>query len=250
MNELQIFNNAEFGEIRTTEIDGKIYFCGADVAKALGYTNTSKALKDHCKGVTKCYTLTNGGMQQMSFISKGDIFRLAANSKLPDAERFESWIFDEVLPTIETHGAYMTPQTLEQVLLNPDTLIQLAQNLKAEQERNKQLTAKIELDAPKVEFYDAVTDSKTAIPMGQVAKVLNYKGYGRNNLFEFLRDKKVLMQNNMPYQKYIDCEYFRVIEQKYTKPDGEIAISIKTLVYQKGVDYIKKLLDKENPPTE
>lgn len=98
---------------------------------------------------------------------------------------------------------------------------------------------------PKAEFFDAVASSKNAIQMAEVAKVLNYPGYGRNRLFEFLRNKKVLMTNNIPYQKYVDCGYFRVIEQKYTKPSGEIAINIKTLVYQKGINFIKKLIDKE-----
>lgn len=98
---------------------------------------------------------------------------------------------------------------------------------------------------PKAEFFDQVASSKTAIQMSEVAKVLNYPGYGRNRLFEFLRNKKVLMANNIPYQKYVDCGYFRVIEQKYTKPSGDTAINIKTLVYQRGINFIKKTLDKE-----
>lgn len=98
---------------------------------------------------------------------------------------------------------------------------------------------------PKAEFFDAVASSKTAIQMSEVAKVLNYPGYGRNKLFEFLRNKKVLMDNNIPYQKYVDCGYFRVIEQKYTKANSDTAINIKTLVYQKGINFIKKLIEKE-----
>lgn len=98
---------------------------------------------------------------------------------------------------------------------------------------------------PKAEFFDAVADSKTAIPMGEVAKVLDM-GIGRNKLFEILRQKGVLMNNNIPYQKHIDNGYFRVIETKYTKPDGDTAINIKTLVYQKGINYIKKIIEKEN----
>lgn len=98
---------------------------------------------------------------------------------------------------------------------------------------------------PKAEFFDQVASSKTAIQMSEVAKVLNYPNFGRNRLFEFLRNKKVLMANNIPYQKYVDCGYFRVIEQKYTKPNGDTAINIKTLVYQKGINFIKKILDKE-----
>lgn len=98
---------------------------------------------------------------------------------------------------------------------------------------------------PKAEFFDQVASSKTAIQMSEVAKVLNYPNFGRNRLFEFLRNKKVLMANNIPYQKYVDCGYFRVIEQKYTKSNGDTAINIKTLVYQKGINFIKKTLDKE-----
>lgn len=96
---------------------------------------------------------------------------------------------------------------------------------------------------PKEEFFDAVTGSKDAIEIGKVAKVLDYPGIGRNKLFEILRDKKILMKDNIPYQKYIDNGYFRTIEQRYTVPDGETRISIKTLVYQKGVDYIRMILD-------
>lgn len=96
---------------------------------------------------------------------------------------------------------------------------------------------------PKEEFFDAVADSKDAIEIGKVAKVLNYPGIGRNKLFEILRDKGILMKDNIPYQKYIDNGCFRTIEQKYQMPDGETRISIKTLVYQKGVDYIRKILE-------
>ncbi|HBQ86254.1 MAG TPA: hypothetical protein DD811_07225 [Syntrophomonas sp.] len=101
MNNLpQIFTNPKFGEVRSIEIDGKIYFVASDIAKALGYQNTSEAIKYHCKGVAKCYIPTNGGNQEMNVIPEGDIYRLAAKSELPGAEEFESWIFDEVLPTI------------------------------------------------------------------------------------------------------------------------------------------------------
>lgn len=100
----------------------------------------------------------------------------------------------------------------------------------------------IEEMKPKAEFFDAVASSKTAIPMDQVAKVIGKKGIGRNKLFEILREKKVLMNNNTPYQKFVDAGYFRVVEQKYTKPNGEININIKTLVYQRGVDFIRKLI--------
>lgn len=108
--ELQTFNSTQFGELRTAEIEGKIYYCGNDVARALGYANPRKALNDHCKGVTKRDTPTNGGVQPLSFIPEGDVYRLTARSKLSQAEKFESWVFDEVLPQINHTGGYRVPQ--------------------------------------------------------------------------------------------------------------------------------------------
>ena len=116
MNSLQIFNSEEFGEIRTIEIDGKPYFVGTDVAKALGYSNPRKAILDHCKGVTKRDTPTSSGIQSMSYINEGDLYRLIMKSKLPSAEKFESWVMDEVLPTIRKTGSYQKPMTLEEQL--------------------------------------------------------------------------------------------------------------------------------------
>ena len=100
MNDIQIFNNPDFGEVRTMEENGAVLFCGSDVAKALGYSNPSKALSDHCKGVTKRYTPTNSGTQEMSFIPESDLYRLVFSSKLPTAEKFTDWVTSEVLPTI------------------------------------------------------------------------------------------------------------------------------------------------------
>ncbi len=121
-----------------------------------------------------------------------------------------------------------------------EALEALVQSEKVKQEQTKQLEAQ----KPKVAFFDSVAESKTAIEMGAVAKVLGIKGMGRNNLFQFLRDRKVLMQNNQPMQTYVDRGYFRVIETKYTKPNGDTAINIKTLVYQKGVDFIRKMVEQ------
>lgn len=116
MNELQIFNSGEFGEIRTIEIDGKPYFVGTDVAKALGYNNPRDAVSRHCKGVVKRDTPTSSGIQSMSYINEGDLYRLIMKSKLPSAEKFESWVMDEVLPTIRKTGSYQKPMTLEEQL--------------------------------------------------------------------------------------------------------------------------------------
>ena len=129
MNELQIFNNPEFGEIRTLEDGGKVLFCGSDVAKALGYTNPSKALSDHCKGVTKRYTPTKSGTQEMSFIPESDLYRLSFGSKLPTAERLTDWVVEEVIPTIRKTGGY------SQKPLSPVEMFSLQAQINVEQER-------------------------------------------------------------------------------------------------------------------
>ena len=105
MNQMEIFKNPEFGSIRTFELDGKVLFCGKDIAKALGYQRTADAITAHCKGVCVLPTPSNGGIQRMKFIPEGDVYRLIVHSKLPSAERFERWVFDEVLPSIRKHGA-------------------------------------------------------------------------------------------------------------------------------------------------
>lgn len=239
MNSLQIFNSTEFGEIRTVEIDGKPYFVANDVARALGYIETAKAIRTHCKGVSEMDIPSNGGIQRMKIIPEGDIYRLIVRSKLPSADRFEKWVFDTVLPSIRKNGGYIAGQenlTPEQIVAN--ALI-VAQNIISQKDKQ------IEQMKPKAEFFDAVADSKTAISMNEVSKVLGMKGYGRNNLFEFLRNIGILDRWNVPYQRYVECGWFRVIEQKYSK-NGEQCVSTKTLVYQKGVDAIrKKILNAE-----
>lgn len=233
MNNLQVFNNKEFGSIRTINIDGKPWFVANDIAKALGYSNARDAVSKHCKGVAKRDTPTSSGVQSVSYINEGDMYRLIMRSKLPSAQRFEEWVVDEVLPSIRQNGGYIANQenlTPEQIVANA---LVVAQNILAQKEKQ------IEEMKPKAEFFDAVADSKTAISMNEVAKVLAIKGYGRNNLFEFLREEKVLDKFNVPYQRYVDAGWFRVIEQKYMK-NGEQIITTKTLVYQKGVDGIRK----------
>ncbi len=240
MNDIQIFNNSEFGDIRSLEIDGKPYFVANDVAKALGYVETAKAIRTHCKGVSEMDIPTNGGIQVMKVIPEGDIYRLIIRSSLPSAEKFEHWVFDEVIPNIRKTGGYNLPQTY------PEALRALAdQAEKAEKlliQNNELQLANREMK-PKAEFFDAVAGSKKAMSMEEVAKVLSYPGVGRNKLFEILRNQNILQKDNIPYQKYIDSGYFRVIEQKYNVGD-EVRINIKTLVFQKGVDFIRKTLDK------
>ena len=233
MNDLQIFNNEEFGEVRAFELDGQPYFVANDVARVLGYVETAKAVRTHCKGVSEMDIPSNGGIQNMKVIPEGDVYRLIIRSKLPEAERFETWLFDEVIPQIRKTGGYIAPRSFAEAL-----------QLAADQARKmEELEKERQQLLPKAEFFDAVTDSKTAISIGDAAKVLD-AGIGQNKLFAFLRDRNILKDDNTPYQRYIDSGYFRVVEQKY-QVNGETRISIKTLVFQKGIDYIRKLLIKE-----
>lgn len=241
MNEIKIFNNQVFGEIRTLQIDGEPWFVGKDIANALGYKNSTIALVDNVdaedKGVTKVSTL--GGMQDATIINESGLYSLVFGSRLEGAKRFKHWVTSEVIPQIRKTGTYNLPSNYTEALER--LLIEVKENERLVNE-NETFKAEREVLLPKADFFDAVTDSKTAIPVGDVAKVLGM-GIGRNKLFEFLRDEKILTYDNRPYQKYIDQGYFRVVEQKYEK-NGEVCINIKTLVFQKGIDFIRKKLEK------
>lgn len=235
MNEIKIFENPEFGSVRTVIIDNEPWFVGKDVALALGYSNTRDALNKHVdtedKGVAKCDTL--GGSQEMTVINESGVYALVFGSKLDSAKRFKHWVTSEVLPSIRKTGGYQLPQTYAEAL----------RALADQAEENERLLTDNKRMKPKEEFFDAVTDSKDAIDMKDTANAL-HMGIGRNKLFQFLRDQKILTQNNRPYQQYIDCGYFRVIEQKYDRGYGETGVNIKTVVYQKGVDFIRKKLNE------
>ncbi len=163
---------------------------------------------------------------------------------------FAIWCNDRIKELLQ-YGMTATQPTLEQMIDNPDLVIQLATQLKKEREEKEKLRLenesqqhKIAIDAPKVEFYDEVVDSKDALPMDRVAKLLNI-GIGRNRLFAFLREKKVLMPNNTPYQKYVELGWFRCVESKFSKPNGDTCINIKTVVLQKGLDGIRKMFNNK-----
>ena len=211
--EISTFNNSEFGEIRTIQKNGEVLFCGADVAKALGYSNTRDALSRHCKGVVKCDTPTNGGVQSLGFISEGDVYRLIAHSKLPGAERFERWVFDEVLPSIRKNGAYMTDDVLEQALTSPDFLIELATRLKAEKAKNAQLTVSNQIMQPKADYFDMLVDRNLLTGIRDTAKEL---GVRQNDFVRFLLDKGYLFSTKKgklrPYAAYVDSGLFELKE--------------------------------------
>ena len=239
VNELQIFNNEEFGEIRTITKDGEPWFVGKDITEKLGYQNSSRDIARHVDEDDQIVIPIPGDTQNrnMLVINESGLYSLVISSKLPNAKKFKKWVTSEVLPSIRKNGGYIANQeqmTPEQIVAN--ALI-VAQNIISQKDRQ------IEEMKPKADFFDAVADSKTAISMNEVAKVLNIKGYGRNNLFEFLRNSKVLDRWNVPYQKYVDNGWFRVIEQHYQK-NGEPIVTTKTLVYQKGVDGIRKMINQ------
>ena len=226
-NKIQVFTNEKFGKVRTLNENGKIYFVASDIAKRLGYTNLSKAVNDHCRWVTKRYIPhpQGNGSLEVNIIPEGDVYRLITHSKLPTAERFEKWVFDEVLPSIRKTGGY----SLEIPKDYPSALRALADQC----ELNR-------LMKPKADFYDTVASTESLLSMNDTAKILNM-GIGRNRLFKFLRDKNVLMKDNMPYQRYVDAGYFKVVESYYMAGDNSV-VSKTTYVRQRGVDYIRKLL--------
>lgn len=242
MKDLTVFN-PEFGSIRTAIIDDKPYFCASDVAKALGYSNANDAVMRHCRAIVKHDTPISGKMQEINFISEGDVYRLIVKSKLPSAEKFESWVFDEVLPSIRKHGAYMTEQTIEKALESPDFLIKLATKLKEEKAARKLAEETLEQQQPLVDFANKVSESSNLINMGKMAKLLSDENIkiGRNTLFSWLRKEKILMKDNIPYQKYIDNGYFEVKESTYETPYGVKSQQV-TLVTGKGQIYITEKL--------
>lgn len=258
MNDLQIFNNSEFGQVRTLEDSGVVLFCGSDVAKALGYTNPSKALSDHCRGVTKRYTPTNSGTQEMSFIPESDLYRLVFGSKLPTAEKFTDWVTSEVLPSIRRHGLYATAGTVEKMLEDPDTAIKLLTTLKEERAARRALEEQAEANAPKVLFADAVSCSRTSILIGELATLLRQNGVstGQKRLFHYLRSHGYLCSQgeryNLPTQRSMERGWFEVKETTNVLPDGCIRVNRTTKVTGKGQQYFINLFlapeDHETPP--
>lgn len=252
MTDIQIFSNPQFGEIRTAiGENGEPLFCLTDVAKALGYSRPADAVSTHCKGVSILPTPTNGGVQQVKFGKEGDVYRLVMKSKLPEAGMFQDWVCDEVLPTIRKHGVYATPQTIDNLLADPDNAIKVFQTLKEERQLRQIAEAKIEADAPKVLFADAVAGSSTSCLIGELAKILTQNGYkiGQNRLFEKLRNEGYLGVKgeyyNMPNQRYQEMGLFDVKKRTINNPDGSIIVKTTTKVTGKGQSYfINKFLNQ------
>ena len=258
MNDIQIFRNPDFGEVRTIEENGTVLFCGNDVAKALGYAKPQNAISVHCKGALKrgigVQTGTKGdgtpAMQnvEMSFIPESDLYRLVFSSKLPTAEKFTDLVTTEILPSIRKHGAYMTENTLENMIASPEFGIKLLTALQEEREQRVKLEAKVESDAPKVLFADAVNASHTTILVGELAKLLkqNGKDIGQNRLFSYLRDNGYLIKRsgrdyNMPTQRSMERGWFTIKERTVQEPNGSISVKKTPLVTGKGHQYFINL---------
>ena len=255
MNELKIFENEQFGKIRTVEIDGTPYFVGKDVAEILGYSNTAKAIINHVDEEDKqiFQTSQNGNSEinnrGMYIINESGLYSLILSSKLPKAKEFKRWVTSEVLPAIKKHGVYAVDEVLE----NPDMLISALQALKEEKAKAKALTEKIEADKPKVLFADSVATAKTSILVGELAKILKQNGIdmGQNRFFEWLRNHGYLISRkgtdyNVPTQKSMELGLFEIKETVINHADGHTSTNKTPKVTGKGqVYFINKLLTKK-----
>lgn len=249
-NSIQIFKNSDFGEIRTVREGDEVLFSGIDVAKALGYSNPHKSVKDHCSpdGLTfRSVIDTIGRRQKTVFITEGNIYRLITHSKLPAADKFERWVFDEVLPEIRKTGSYGVMKKPDSYMIEDP--IERAERWLEEYKEKASLAKKVEEDKPLVEFAEQVSESDSSINMRIMAKLATKNGIeiGRTRLFRFLRQMKVLLDDNEPYQSYIDRDWFEVIERTLITKHGETKIQKTTLVKPKGQIGIVKLLKKYYP---
>lgn len=244
-NMVKTFVNEEFGSVRTIEENGKVLFCGSDVAKALGYRRPKDAINAHCKGAVKRRLLTNGGAQEMKMISEGDVYRLISHSRLPSAEKFESWIFDDVLPTIRRTGGYVTNEEMFIENYLP-FLDEPYKNLfRLQMTFISKLNERIRNDKPFVDFALHVANSEDLIDMNAMAKLAANENFniGRTRLFRWLKEMGVLMSNNLPYQRYIDRRYF-VVKESVFEVEGMKKTYRQTFVTGKGQLFIISLLRK------
>lgn len=201
MSNIQVFDNPEFGAVRTLEENGTILFCATDAAKALGYATPRKAILEHCKGVLKRNALTSGGEQEMNFIPESDLYRLIFSSKLPNAEKFTDWVTGEVLPSIRKNGGYIAGQEeLSPQELMAKALLVANKTLADREARISELTVQNQIMAPKAEYFDALVDRNLLTSIRETAKQLNF---GEKAFVRFLLEKKYLYRNKkgklMPY---------------------------------------------------
>lgn len=243
MENIKIFQNPEFGSIRVVSIENEPWFVGKDIAVILGYSNPHEAIADHVliedklnsKSLSSCEL--DLGQRGGWLVNESGLYTLILTSKPPKAKEFKHWVTSEVLPSIRKSGAYLSP------VIDSGMLFKMAEAMAKKEEEIRLLEAQKAIMAPKADFYDAVVESPDAIDMAAVAKTLDM-GMGRNSIFRILREAGVLQRDNLPYQKYVDCGYFRCIESKFSTPDGTQHIHIKTVVHQKGLDFIRKVISE------
>ncbi|MCC0669203.1 phage antirepressor KilAC domain-containing protein [Clostridioides sp. ZZV14-6153] len=249
-NEVISFDNDLFGEVRFIEVDGKPYALATDIAKVLGYKNPHDAISRHCKGVVKHEFVDITGFEQlMNIIPEGDIYRLIIRSKLPSAEKFESWIMDDILPTIRKHGTYLTDTKIEEILSNPDTIIKLATDLKEEREKrkaleltnNKQQQIIGELK-PKADYTDLILRNKGLVTITQIAKDYGMSGKAMNKKLhelgiQFKQSGQWLLYSDYQSKGYTHSETINIV-----KADGTPDIKMNTKWTQKGRLMIYKKL--------
>lgn len=249
MNEIKIFDNPEFGKVRTMEINGEPYFVGKDVSEILGYSDTNKAIAMHVDDEDKLNDKTASSLGQRGgwLINESGLYSLILSSKLPKAKEFKRWVTSEVLPSIRKHGAY----AVDELLNDPEFAIKTFTALKEEREKSKRLSEQIEADKPKVIFADSVSAAKSSILIGDLAKLIKQNGVniGQNRLFEWLRTNGYLIKDgtskNMPTQRAADMKLFEVKVRTVNNPDGSIRETKTTVVTGKGqVYFVNKFLGR------
>lgn len=251
MQQLQTFMYDEQAVRTLFDSKGEVFFVGNDVAKLLGYSNYRNAVINHVDTEDKQRTQIEdaGQSREMTIINESGLYSLILSSKLPTAKQFKRWVTSEVLPNIRKHGTHMTSETIEKVLADPDTIIQIATQLKEERAKRMQAEVVIEQQKPQVLFAKAVETSETSILVGQLAKLLTQNGIsiGQNRLFAWLRDNGYLGKKgahyNEPTQYAVERGWFEVVERTMQNPDGSVRITRTTKVTGKGqVYFINKLL--------
>lgn len=253
MNELRVFENSEFGRVRTIDQNGEPWFVAADVCRALDVGNSRQALTrldEDEKGVIS--NDTPGGNQEMSIVNEPGLYSLVLGSRKPEAKAFKRWITHEVIPAIRKHGAYATPEMVEKMLGDPDVMIRTLTALKEERQKVEKLAAKVEEDKPKVLFADSVSASKQCILVGELAKLLRQNGVnvGQTRMFERLRNDGYLHkggnQKNMPTQRSMELGLFEIVERPIINPDGSVRVTRTPKVTGKGqVYFINKYRNAE-----
>ena len=251
MNELQIFNY-NGNEVRTIQKDGEPWWVLKDVCNVLDLSDTNKtAERLDVDELTRIKFVTGGQNREMLCINESGLYNVILRSDKPEAKPFRKWVTSEVLPSIRKHGAYMTPQKIEEALLNPDTIIKLATNLKAEREKRMELERQAEKDKPLVTFANSVSVAKASILVGELAKLLKQNGVdmGQNRLFTWMRENGYLISRkgtdyNMPTQRSMEMELFEIKLTTISHGDGHTSLNKTPKVTGKGQIYFINLFLK------